>query len=115
MSYEIKAEIDGKEYTFESDTANPSEKDILGAIGDYHKTNAETHQVGGMDIVNSAMTALKPNLAEAATGGLSSAPDVAQRVTNFLQNKANPPGTTLLTMAANRPDLVGMAASTAIP
>jgi hypothetical protein len=44
MSYEIKAEIDGKEYTFESDVPNPSEKDIMDAIGGYHQSSADLHQ-----------------------------------------------------------------------
>lgn len=44
MSYEIKAEVNGKEYTFESDVPNPSESDIMSAVGSYHQDSADQHR-----------------------------------------------------------------------
>lgn len=75
------------------------------------------------DILKSTFDALSPTLNQVATGGASTDiiggsnqfGDMASRVANFLQNKPNQPGSTILQSASNRPDISATAASQLIP
>jgi hypothetical protein len=70
-------------------------------------------QAAGM--VGPALERQIPQLKEAATLGLSSAPQIGERATNFLQGKPNAPAQTLLQAAANRPDVTASVAASMIP
>lgn len=79
---------------------------------DESPTSSTTNVFGA---VGDALKAQIPQVKEVGTLGLSSAPQITQRVSNFAQNKPNDPAQTLLQMAANRPDVTAQVGASMIP
>lgn len=68
-----------------------------------------------LNTVGGALKAQVPQAIEAATLGTNAAPQMAERVTNYMQKRPNTPGHTLMQMAANRPDVTAQLGVSYLP